>query len=275
MKELKAIFIDIDGTLINDDKVVSDFTVNEIKRIDNEYKVRFFLVSSRMPKSISKVYSNLGISGGIVAYNGAIINYNDQKFRHSEAISSLIDITLFEKYLFQLAKNEEVSVNLYKDDIWISSNLNYWTQREIKSNAINPDSVGINSELFSNFSNKLHKILIRAEANILLDVYSKLNQLSAHHHNVLMAKPTLVEITSKDINKGVALKLINDSLNIKRSEVIAFGDGENDIEMISYAGIGIAVANCTPKLKLVADEFTNSNNEDGVGNSLRKYFPTR
>jgi hypothetical protein len=64
-------------------------------------------------------------------------------------------------------------------------------------------------------------------------------------------------------------------LQIPREEIIAFGDGNNDKEMLQFAGIGVALQNATPELKLAADKIVLSNNEEGPAKYLREYFNLR
>lgn len=76
--------------------------------------------------------------------------------------------------------------------------------------------------------------------------------------------PTFVEFHPATVNKGVALKRLAHHYDFNRNEVIAFGDGENDIPMLEYAGLGVAMDNAMPGLKAVADRITASNNEEGI-----------
>jgi hydroxymethylpyrimidine pyrophosphatase-like HAD family hydrolase len=76
----------------------------------------------------------------------------------------------------------------------------------------------------------------------------------------------------KGISKAGSLQTICDILNIKREEVIAFGDAQNDISMIEFAGMGVAMGNACEELKAAADEITLSNNDDGIAHTLEKYY---
>lgn len=84
--------------------------------------------------------------------------------------------------------------------------------------------------------------------------------------------PTFVEFHVPTVSKGVALKRLADYYGVNRREVIAFGDGENDITMLEYAGCGVAMGNAMPALKAVADRITASNNEDGIALILEEFF---
>ena len=81
------------------------------------------------------------------------------------------------------------------------------------------------------------------------------------------------EFTAKGVDKAKALSAVLPSLGIAREELIAFGDGHNDLSMLQYAGIGVAMANAVPQLKDAADEVTLSNNADGIAAALLKHIP--
>ena len=78
----------------------------------------------------------------------------------------------------------------------------------------------------------------------------------------------IVEVVRKGLNKAVGVSLIAKDLNIPRERIIAFGDEDNDLEMIDYAGIGVAMGNGISELKNIANEVTGTNNEDGIANFL-------
>ena len=80
------------------------------------------------------------------------------------------------------------------------------------------------------------------------------------------------EYTSLGIDKGTALSKAMAKLGIRPEECIAFGDAENDIPMLQYAGIGVAMGNATDAVKAIADEVTLSNEEDGIAHSLYRHI---
>jgi Cof subfamily protein (haloacid dehalogenase superfamily) len=79
-----------------------------------------------------------------------------------------------------------------------------------------------------------------------------------------------IEIMSKGISKGNAVKILGDIYGISKDEIICIGDSENDISMIEYAGLGIAMANATDDLKAAADYVTDTNDNDGVAKAIEK-----
>ena len=81
-----------------------------------------------------------------------------------------------------------------------------------------------------------------------------------------------VEINNVGVSKGNAVKVLAEHYGIKREEIVAIGDNENDLSMIEYAGVGIAMGNAIDSLKEISDYITNTNKNNGVANALEKYF---
>jgi Cof subfamily protein (haloacid dehalogenase superfamily) len=85
--------------------------------------------------------------------------------------------------------------------------------------------------------------------------------------------PHFLEIMAPDIDKGTALRRLADHFELPMEQVMAIGDGGNDIEMLQAAGVGVAVANAEGRVKAVADVITErTNNEGAVAEVFRRYF---
>ena len=274
MNGLKYVFIDVDGTLINDNKEITIPTQNELKRVISEYDAKIFFVSSRAPKSLDGLWNKIGLTGGIVGFNGTIIKWKGDYIDQSNANFSLLSKELIQALINKISR-DNVSFNIYTADNWYVNNINYWTEREIQSTGITPDS-GRLETILANKDPKIHKILIRSDEIEMSQILKILFNFNIHNLARLnLVKPTLVELTPLGIDKGLAMKTILREFKAVQNNTIAFGDGENDLEMIQFAKIGVVMDNAVPKLKEIADYITLSNNEDGVAIALKKYFPER
>jgi Cof subfamily protein (haloacid dehalogenase superfamily) len=88
----------------------------------------------------------------------------------------------------------------------------------------------------------------------------------------MFTAPFYYEFTAKNVDKAKAIDTAFTKLGYTADEMIAFGDAENDISMLEYAGIGVAMGNATEAVKAIADEITLSNDEDGIAESLYKHI---
>ena len=103
-------------------------------------------------------------------------------------------------------------------------------------------------------------------------IKQKLPQELYQKYEITSSVPEYIEFVKKGITKSKALDFICQKCNIHKSEVIAIGDADNDLEMINFAGLGVAMGNATNSLKEKADYITSSNNDDGVAKVIEKYI---
>src|SRR5262249_46663974 len=117
--------------------------------------------------------------------------------------------------------------------------------------------------------NKLH-FFVYDPARVA-PIRQELETLLHGQATVVMPNNIIMEILPFGASKGNGLKLLLDDINIDPRHVLALGDGENDIEMLQLAGLGVAMGNSMPKAKAAADYVTGSNDEDGVVQALERF----
>ena len=120
---------------------------------------------------------------------------------------------------------------------------------------------------------RLNKILTFADPDYLLENYQKMKEPFKDEFSCMFTSPFYFEFTAKGIDKAKALDAILRPIHIKPEEVIAFGDGQNDISILTYSGHGIAMENAVDELKEIADEITLSNENDGIAHTLYEKIP--
>jgi len=270
----KIICTDIDGTLLDKNRELSEQTIKEINRIKN--RVPIVLVSSRMPKAMRHIQKTLGIEHfPIISYNGGLIlTYDDNQVSPKTLLTIPISFDI-PKSIYQRTQNTNIHVSLYLDDNWYVENIDYWASREINNTKVNPTVINFNKILSLWKRNKQgpHKIMCMGPETEVDELEQSVQKDFHEHLNIYRSKSTYLELSSKLISKATAMeKLLNVHMGYKLNEAIAFGDNYNDIEMLKAVGLGIAVSNGNDYLKSIADEITLSNIEDGVAVSIKKYF---
>lgn len=120
-------------------------------------------------------------------------------------------------------------------------------------------------------SNDIYKIVMVGNENAILHERTRVKYME-NMFEITSSEPTRIEFVKKGISKIEAIKRIATILNIDKENIVAIGDGENDINMLKYCGCGIAMGNANANVKQIADIITDSNNEDGVGNALELLF---
>ena len=255
--EYKLVAVDMDGTLLTPQLEISKDTVETINRVI-ESGVIFTLSTGRMYLAAMPFANMLNLDVPIITCNGALTKCSktgkvyDEKIIKKEHSSEII----------RYCEEAGLSVSIYmEDDIYIkknSENIDIHLQLDHAKPKIvdNFDSL---------LDGSIIKIMFNSSDKYALELHTrKLNELYKEKLNFYFSLPHFVEIVHKKANKGNALENLAIKFNVKREEIIAIGDNFNDMDMIEYAGLGVAMGNAPDYLKEVADFVTHSNDEDGV-----------
>jgi len=263
----KAVFIDLDGTLLRPDHSISEATRDTIQKLVTK-NILVILVSARPFHGI-RPYSNfLGTqSFPIISLNGALIKSDNKTI-----FESCIDIDT----VTLLRQENEYNATLiyYSCNEWFAETM---TAAIIKEQKITDVKVVIapfdvlrhDWKLLNTGINKVMAIgdetLIQALEYRLIAVFQK-------EMNIYTSKPTYLEIMREDASKKHGVKFLLENYAISREEIIAIGDNFNDREMIMYAGTGVAMGNAPDAIKAAADFITDTNINDGVRKAIEKYI---
>lgn len=261
----KIVFSDIDGTLLNKERQLSNATISEIKKLKN--KIPFILISARMPAAMRHLQKELEIEElPIICYNGGLIIVNNEVVSTTE-----IPVKIIES-LNNWNQELDCHLSLYHNDEWYVPSMDYWAKREENNTKITPE-VKIYSQVIYNWTKEYkgaHKIMAMGEEDHIDKVVNFLSEEFPNELHLYRSKSTYLEISPKSISKLTALKfLIKNHFNLKLEETIAFGDNYNDVEMLTHVGYGVAVGNARKEAKLVAKHIADLSIEDGVANSLK------
>jgi len=263
----KLICLDIDGTLLDKDRDLSLKTKSVFERIDNDVVV--ILASSRMPSAMSYLQKGLKIEHyPMICYNGGLIIEPNGHIIDNQAIP----IACMEALL---PFHQRCNLSLYIADDWYTDREDSWTKREINNTRVQPTIRLYEQSLdaFKKATESPQKIMCMGDKEIIDQIDSSLNRLEIKV-NRYRSKDTYLEITAQSTNKALALdQLITKKyVNIKPSEIIAFGDNYNDIDLLKYVGCGVAMRNGRDELKTKANRVAPSNVDDGVALTLEEVY---
>ncbi|MCL1901779.1 MAG: Cof-type HAD-IIB family hydrolase [Firmicutes bacterium] len=263
----KIVCTDFDDTLLRDDNTISKYTMNTINRYVEKGGI-FLINTGRMMASIIKRAKELGLRGKIVGYNGAMIyDLDTDKIIYKEPIDYKDAADLL-KILEEL----NLVIHIYIEDTLYYKEKSEYTKDYEK--VCNVKGVCLNKVLSEYILEKKvnpTKILAFAEPELVAKLIQKSAEQFENKFFCCSSKPYFFEALKFGINKGTALKVIADSLNIKMEEVMAFGDSLNDHPMLEVAGLSFAVKNALEETKKVAMFVCESNNEDGVAKTIQRY----
>lgn len=268
MGKFKMVCLDIDGTLLNSRHEITEKTKQVIQQVANEKQIPVILVSARMPKGMLFLQKELNIVQPIICYSGAFIwNNRDSLLNITIPVSNV-------KKVYTIVKSLGIHISLYKDDEWYIEEMDEWAKQESEITNISPAITDFNN-LFTMWEQENtgpNKILCMAESHDIQQLDAKMKDYLSNHLNIYPSKPAYLEIMPNHATKTSAIECLCREFDIQQKEILAIGDNYNDLNMIEYAGLGIAMGNAPEEVKQIADDITLSNDEDGVAEALKKYI---
>lgn len=260
----KMVALDLDGTLLTDEGIITPGTIETIQEVMAS-GVMVTLATGRMFPSAKRFADQLQLDVPIITYQGAVIKDAAKNKIWFEQLLSF-DIT---ERLIQIAKEENVHIQVYQEDMLYVTKDN----AEIQAYAHGSDvSYAVVEELSSLAERGLAKVLFVGNPSYLDRLQISLKEIFGDCAHIAKSKPNYLEVTHPKANKGSAILYLAEQLGIQQSEIIGMGDNYNDYELLTTAGLGIAMGNGVEALKRVADYITLTNNEEGVRHALNKFI---
>lgn len=266
---IKLVAIDIDGTLLDSNHTIRP-KVKETLKQANDSGISIVLCTGRPLPGVTEQLRELELYGPndyVITYNGSLVQATQSKEIISEYTLSYEDFLEIE---FMARKN---NVHLHT----IDDQAIYTANRDIGKYTVHEASlVGMPlkyrtvDEMTPDLS--IIKMMMIDEPEILDQAIRQLPAYFTDKYTTVKSTDFYFEILNKEASKGNALAKLADHLGIAQEEVMAIGDNENDLTMIEYAGIGVAMGNATANVKAAADVITTSNDEDGVAEILLQHL---
>jgi len=260
---IKAIAIDLDGTLLNEQKEISEFNKKAISKLI-ERGIKVYLATGRIYKSMRPYRLKLGINTKTICYNGAMIV--------DSADNILQEISLeaeYGKLIIDIARKYDAHLNIFQNEIW-------YIERERDEAIFYKKNSGLKYTLidFDEFETYHFTKTMFVGSPEKLKIIEKdiLNQIGDKIYHAY-SKPMYFEMLNKTISKGAALAKVLKLDKIEPKNLMAIGDAYNDLEMLRYANIGVVMENAPIDIKNeFQDNIAPSNDESGVGKFLNNYF---
>lgn len=264
----KLVAIDIDGTLLKNDKTLSKRNRECINKAV-KMGIKVVITTGRPVLGIMTYLKDLDLIGEeeyAIADNGATV-YNTKDFSliHEKALTGK-DI----KYIYPFMKKENTEIELHVPEgglvekdagtVFVKKRMPYM---ELKTVDIMKDVKD---------DDKVFKLLVFSEADVIEDMYSNIPQEILEKYTAVRALNNMFEFMHKGSTKASGIEVLGKHLGISREEIISIGDELNDLDMIEYAGLGVAMGNAREEVKNKADFITKSNEEDGVAYAIEKFI---
>ena len=265
MSNYRLIALDVDGTLITDDHQITARTKETIRTVC-EAGAQIVLCTGRGPLSTLPILAELGLTGTVITHNGAATIHSANR-------------TVMNQFAFRIEEVARIIHYCKQHDIQFDANAAY----ELYVEQISEEAREMYRKYFADpievgdilsLTEPIVKLSICAEGAVLDKLTEDWPHIGNPKLRMIRSGEFFIDVMHPEANKGNALAQLAGELGIAASEVLAIGNYFNDIEMITFAGMGIAMDNSPEGVKASADAMTASNNEEGVSEALIRYCLT-
>ncbi|KGN83988.1 Cof-type HAD-IIB family hydrolase [Porphyromonas sp. COT-290 OH860] len=265
----KLMALDVDGTLVNSERVLTAPVRDALIKAQEEYGIRLIIASGRPTAGLREIARELQLdrySGYLMPFNGGEV-YN---CRAKNPIASYLLPEGIATELYGLSKEYGLTILTYDAEHILSENIgDPYLLKEVEITGMSPKQV---ANFSTDVPQALPKCLIVGPPDRIEALEPIVKERFAGRVNAFRSHPSFLEVVPEGVHKAASLSRLLERLDYDRSELIAVGDSFNDLEMIQYAGLGVAMANAREAIKACADYVTKSNDEDGVAHLLAKYL---
>lgn len=263
----RIIALDLDGTLTNHEKEITPRTFDALQKAMDEGSI-IVLASGRPTYGIEPVADRLMLDkrgGYVLSYNGGkIVDWRTKeelyaKHLRPDLIPALYDYARRHDFALLGYNGPKIITEKPEDE---------YVKEEARINRM--PIIGV-SALLDEIEQNPTKLLMTGHPDDMVRAERELSELLGERMDVFRSAPFFVELVPKGIDKAQSLERLLSRLSLTAADLVAFGDGYNDLSMLRYAGMGIAMANAAPEVRAEADYVTLSNEEDGIAAALQ-YF---
>lgn len=266
---IKMIVSDMDGTLLKDVTNLSEVTIETLKEC-HEQGIIIVIATGRPFQMVKQFISDLEFIEALILYNGSAIYCPKTKEILMEEVLAKHEV---KDVLTYCKKHNTEHVVYCHDHLYVEGNnrINFYKEvtkeypDENKPNILPITSIDDIAE-----NDKVNKIMIiepdREKYHVYKEAVQHLGEfeITESHHSY-------IDINPNTVNKRTAIEFLENKFKIDKSEIIAFGDQENDISMLKHVAYPVAVDNAIDEVKQIAKYITDSNFDDGVAKALKKY----
>jgi len=264
-RDIRLVVSDVDGTLVTKDKRLTPATIEAVRRI-REAGIRFTIISSRPAKGLKVVADPLHVTEPMPAFNGGLIVGPDLKTVLRER---LLERVVVERLLDALSA-AGLDIWVYTDENWYVRDANGpYVQHEVTAVKFQPEVVGDFRDVALD---RVAKVVgVSQSFDQVASAEKKIQQAFAGAVSATRSQKYYLDITHPTANKGEAILMLSELLDIPTTQIVTIGDMENDVPMFKQSGISIAMGNATPEVQAHAKYVTASNEEDGFAKAVERY----
>jgi Cof subfamily protein (haloacid dehalogenase superfamily) len=260
----ELISLDLDLTLLDAHHRISPRNKAAVERCV-ALGARVVITSGRMYRCTWDYVTALGLTTPVIAYNGAFIKHagTGEVLQHAQ-----LDVATAQE-IVGIGQARGINVNYYLDDNLYITETNPWAELYARRTGAPLNAVG---DLRCFADRAPTKVLFVAAPEQIAALYEELAPRFSDRAYVTISNVEYLEFMPQGVDKGKSLAVVADYFGIPQAKTIAFGDANNDIPVLAWAGLGVAMANGKPDAKAAADRIAPSNDDDGVAQVLEELY---
>ena len=263
----KLLAADMDGTLLNDNRELTPRTVAALRKMV-EAGIWFVPSTGRPLSRMGMISSLFDEDMPFILYNGAMVAMHlSGEVLHSVSLSP--DTA---KEVYQLGQERDLSIALWQNEKLYFNRDCPFTRQYGELHGSNPNLISEKSDLESLAQQGITKILWIDHPSRIINFFKEMAAHFGDSLNCHPSRPEFLEFVHAAASKAAAMEVIGARLGVSQAEMVAIGDGYNDLSMLQYAGFSVAMGNAPGEIKAVCNHVTCSNNEDGVAVFIEKHL---
>ena len=261
--DIRLFLADVDGTLVTQDKVLTDRAVLAVRQL-GDAGVLFAVTSGRPPRGMSMLVEPLKLTTPIAGFNGGLLVNSDMSVIEERTVAKELVLGILD-----LLASFSLTVWLYQGTDWIvPDRKGPHVDREASTVRFEP-IVAPDLRLFTDDIIKIvgvsdHHDIVEAAAAATRDKFGD-------HVTAALSQPYYVDVTNPQANKGAVVRYLSARYAIARENIATIGDMPNDILMFAHSGLSIAMGNADREVQRAARRVTTSNQEEGFANAVERF----
>jgi Cof subfamily protein (haloacid dehalogenase superfamily) len=261
--DIRVLLADVDGTLVTKDKVLTEAAVAAVRDLDRA-GIAFAITSGRPPRGMSMLIEPLALRTAIAGFNGGVLVNPDLSVIESRNIDPAVAMQAV-----QLMLKKGLDAWVYTETEWLIRDQNAphvareaWTVRF--------DARVVPSFTKAHLAHAVKIVGISDDLDRVAACEKEVQRALGGHASVARSQPYYLDVTHPSANKGAVVIALSRLLNVPAAQIATMGDMPNDILMFRNSGFSIAMGNASDEVKAQASAVTESNEDEGFANAIRK-----
>jgi Cof subfamily protein (haloacid dehalogenase superfamily) len=260
---IRLLLADVDGTLVTQDKVLTDRTAAAVHQL-HDAGILFAVTSGRPPRGMSMLIEPLELTTPLAAFNGGLVVQPDMSVLEQRVIPAPLVSSII-----GLLESQSLDVWVYEGTEWYVRDLNApHIARESWTVKFDPTLV----DTFAGVATTPAKIVgVSDDLDAVAAAAAAAHDEFGDHVSAARSQPYYVDVTHPDANKGGVVKYLTATYGISAQAIATIGDMPNDVLMFAHSGLSIAMGNASPEVQRAARRVTTSNEEEGFANAVERF----